>query len=208
METGLTLKETREAIERLASALTIPRKRFADLYLTNGQNGTQAYLAVFHTKKPSCAKVGAWKLLQRSDVRSYVDLCKQFTTQEALDFNSVSKERVLDEEAKLAFVDMRKMFDHDGEFIPPNLWPEEIARAVAGFDIIQKWDPENKKWQYKYKVKLLDKGRALGRLETVLGMNKSAEMNENDANLFKGFLESIDGKSRGLPSEMENDEDQ
>ena len=206
MDLGITLQETREAIERLASALTIPRKRFADLYLTNGQNGTQAYLAVFHTKKPACASQGAHKLLKRSDVRSYVDLCKQFSTKEVLDFNTISKQRVLDEEAKLAFVDMRKMFDHEGELIPPHLWSEDIARTVAGLDVVQKWDKDSGKWMYTYKVKLLDKGRALGRLETVLGMNKASELNEADVNLFKGFLDSIDGKSRGLPSELEKDD--
>jgi hypothetical protein len=208
LDTILTLKETKDQILRLAAKLTIPRKRFCDVYLSNGQNGTQAYLAVFHTNKPSCASVGACKLLKRPDVDSYIQMCKTFTTNEALSHLTVTKERVLDEESKLAFIDVRKMFDFDGEFLPPRLWPEEIARAVAGFDVDQKWDTATGKWKYKYKIKLNDKGRALQRLETVLGMNKAAELGDADRDLFRDFYRSIDGDSRGtLPSEMEEDSD-
>jgi len=202
----LNLSEMREHIERLAAKLTTPRKRFADIYLSNGQNGTKAYLTVFHTKKPSCAAVGANKLLKRPEVRAYVDLCKQFSTDELLNHMSITKERILDEEAKLAFIDMRKLFDKDGELLPPTFWPEEVARAISGLDIDQRWDVVTGKWRYKIKVKLNDKGRALQRLETVLGMNKAPELSENDTNLFRGFLESIDGSTRGkLPSELDED---
>lgn len=203
----VTLDETRELILHLASKLTIPRKRFADVYLVNGQNGTQAYLSVFHTKNPASAGVGASKLLKKgTDVRAYVDLCARFTTEESLSHLTVTKQRILDEESKLAFIDVRKMFDFDGEFLPPRLWPEEIARAVAGFDVDQRWDEKNDKWRYKYKIKLNDKGRALQRLENVLGMNKADKMHDEDVDLFKDFLTSIDGDSRGtLPSEMSED---
>jgi phage terminase small subunit len=203
----LTLSEARQAILRLAEKLTIPHKRFGDIYLTNGQNGTQAYLSVFHTKSPSSAGVGASKLLKKgTDVRAYVDMCMRFTTDEALSHLTITKTRILDEESKLAFIDFRKMYDIDGEFLPPRLWPEEIARAVAGFDVIQTWDPDNDKWKYKYKIKFNDKGRALQRLETVLGMNKADGLQDEDRDLFKDFLSSIDGESRGtLPSEMSED---
>jgi hypothetical protein len=206
IDTVMTLAETKEQLLRLASKLTIPRKRFADVYLSNGQNGTQAYLAVFHTKKPASAGVGACNLLKRSDVRSYIEMCMTFTTDEALSHLTVTKQRVLDEESKLAFIDVRKMFDFDGEFLPPRLWPEEIARAVSGFDVDQRWDADNDKWRYKYKIKLNDKGRALQRLETVLGMNKANELHGEDRDLFRDFLTSIDGDSRGtLPSELDED---
>ena len=200
---SLTSREMREQIERLARKLSTPRKRFCDLYVTNGQNGTQAYLSVFYTKKPSVAATGANKLLKVPAIRAYIDLVKTFSTDEVLDHLSVTKERILKEESKLAFIDVRKMFDVDGEFLPPKFWPEEIARAIAGVDVIQKWDVGTEKWMYTYKIKFNDKGRALGRLEAVLGMNKAAGLNDEDTNLFRGFLESIDGGSRGLlPSDL------
>lgn len=206
MEILSTANEIRQQIVELAAKLTLPRKRFCDTWLTNGGNGTQAYLAVFHTNKPTSAAVGASRLLGRSDVKAYLDLMKSYSSEEILTHMTVTKERILDEESKLAFVDVRKMFDVEGELIPPQLWPEDISRVIAGLDVVQKWDVKAGKWMYTYKIRLNDKGRALGRLETVMGMNKADGLQDKDADLFKSFLTSIDGKSRGvLPSELEED---
>ena len=198
VDTGLTLKEIREAIVKLSAGLTLPHKRFADEYLANGNNGTQAYLTAFNTNKPRVASVGACKLMKRGDIRSYVEMCKRFTTDELLNNMTITNDRILDEEAKLAFVDMRKMFDPEGAFLPPHYWPEEIARAVTAVDVDQRWDSTNERWRYKYKIKIADKGQALKRLEAIRGMNKMPALTDGDADLFKGFLESIDGETRGI----------
>ena len=209
MAEKLSLQEIREQIEKTALLLSVPHKRFCDEYLANGNVAYKAYLAVFQTNNKNVASRKAWKLMKRHGVREYINLCKRFTTEELLNHLTVSKERVLDEEAKLAFADIRNMFDDNGELLPPTKWPEEIARAASGIDIDQRWDSVNEKWQYKYKIKLNDKGRALQRLETVLGMNKAAELTDKDSDLFKDFLTSIDGKSRGiLPSQMQDEEDE
>jgi phage terminase small subunit len=204
----LTLQEIRERIDATVARMSVPHKRFADEYMANGQNGTQAYMAVFkRIKNGKTASAAACRLMKRHDVKAYIELCKQFTTDELLTYMSVTKTRVLEEEAKLAFFDVRKMFDINGDVLPPKYWPEEIARASSGIDIDQKWDEKNQKWQYRYKIKFNDKGRALQRLETVLGMNKAPDLTDDTANLFKSFLTSIDGDSRGkLPAEMEDDE--
>lgn len=201
-----TVNEIREQVKDLASKLSLPRKRFCDTWLTNGQNATQAYLFVFNTNKPTSAAVGASRLMQRPDVRAYIDLMRQYSSEEILNHMTVTKERILDEESKLAFIDVRRMFDTEGEFLPPALWPEEIARAISGLDVDQQWDVATGKWKYKYKIRLNDKGRALGRLETVMGMNKADGLQDDDKNLFKTFLEAVDGNSRGkLPSEFDGD---
>lgn len=208
MNTGMTLDEIREAIRKVALKLSIPHKRFADEWLANGNNGSKAYLAIFNTKKPQVAGSGAYKLLKRSDVKTYIELCKQFTTDELLTHLAVTKNRIMDEEAKLAFIDIRKMFDVEGNFLPPHLWPEEIARAAAGVEIDKKWDNDTGKYLYKYKIKLNDKGRALKRLEDCLGMTKAPEPTDKHADMFQGLLEQIDGTSRGrLPSELEDHDD-
>jgi len=203
-----TVSEIREQISELGAKLTLPRKRFCDAWLTNGQNGTRAYMTVFNTNKPPTASCGSVRLMKRHDVRAYLDLMRQYSSEEILNHMVVTKERILDEESKLAFIDIRKMFDIEGEFLPPSLWPEEIARAIAGLDVVQSWDVAADKWKYTYKIKLNDKGRALGRLETVMGMNKADGLQDDDKNLFKSFLEAVDGKSRGrLPSEFEEDKE-
>jgi hypothetical protein len=203
-----TVNEIRAQVKELAAKLTLPRKRFCDTWLTNGQNGTQAYLFVFNTTNPSSAAVGASRLMQRPDVRAYIDLMRQYSSEEVLNHLTVTKQRILDEESKLAFIDVRRMFDTEGEFLPPAMWPEEIARAVSGLDIDQQWDTETGKWKYKYKIKLNDKGRALGRLETVMGMNKADGLQDDDKSLFESFLKAVDGNTRGkLPSEFDEDKE-
>lgn len=204
----LSLEEIREMISDLTARMSIPHKRFADEYLANGGNATTAYAAIFKkAKNAKVASAAGCRLKARPNVKAYIDLCHKFTTDELLNHMSCSKNRVLDEEAKLAFLDVRKLFDQDGEILPPKYWPEEVARAASGIDIDQVWDPNNNKWKYKYKLRFNDKGRALQRLETVLGMNKLANLTDESADLFKSFLESIDGKSRGrLPAEIEDDD--
>jgi hypothetical protein len=205
---NLTLKEIRQQIEDLALKMNPRHKAFADTYLVNGLNGTKAYLEHFKTDNPAAAGVGAYKVLNRPEVAAYVDLHKMYTTDEILNAMTVTKDRVLDEEAKLAFADVRKMFDKDGEFLPPRFWPEEIARSVSGLDVIKRFDPGTGKEIITYKIKLNDKGRALDRLEKILGMHKIGDLSDNTMDLFQNFLESIDGKSRGvLPSEMDEDEE-
>jgi phage terminase small subunit len=203
-----TVAEIRKQVASLSNKLTLPRKRFCDAWLTNGGNATRAYLQVFTTNNAASASVGASRLMKRADVRAYIDLMREYSSEEILNHMSVTRERILDEEAKLAFIDVRKMFDTEGEFLPPTLWPEEIARSVSGLDVEQKWDTATEKWKYTYKIKLNDKGRALGRLETVMGMNKADGLQDDDRALFKDFLESVDGKTRGkLPSEFEDDDE-
>ena len=203
-----TVAEIRKQVSSLSNKLTLPRKRFCDAWLTNGGNATRAYLQVFKTNNAASASVGASRLMKRGDVRAYIDLMREYSSEEILNHMSVTKERILDEEAKLAFIDVRKMFDTEGEFLPPTLWPEEIARSVSGLDVDQRWDSVTEKWRYTYRIKLNDKGRALGRLETVMGMNKADGLQDDDKALFKDFLESVDGKTRGrLPSEFEDDEE-
>jgi hypothetical protein len=201
-----TVNEIRTQVQELAAKLTLPRKRFCDTWLTNGQNATQAYLFVFNTNKPTSAAVGASRLMQRPDVKAYIDLMRMYSSEEVLNHLTVTKERILDEESKLAFIDIRKMFDTEGNFLPPGMWPEEIARAISGLDITQTWDVASSNWKYLYKIKFIDKGRALGRLETVMGMNKADGLQDDDKSLFETFLKAVDGNSRGrLPSEFDED---
>ena len=203
-----TVAEIRKQVASLSDKLSLPRKRFCDAWLVNGGNATRAYLQVFKTNNAASASVGASRLMKRGDVRAYIDLMREYSTEEVLNNMTVTRDRILDEEAKLAFIDVRKMFDTEGEFLPPALWPEEIARSVSGLDVDQKWDVATGKWKYTYKIKLNDKGRALGRLETVMGMNKADGLQDDDKALFKSFLESVDGKTRGkLPSEVEDDDE-
>lgn len=79
---------------------------------------------------------------------------------------------ILREEACLAFLDLRDMMDPTkGEILPLTDLPEQMARAVVGVKIIKTQslkDPDLVRTEYSYKF--ADKGKALERLERILGM--------------------------------------
>jgi len=78
----------------------------------------------------------------------------------------ITQERILEEEARLAFVDVAFLFDEDGELLPIHKIPEDARRAIAGVEVT---DLEKTKG-LRFKYKLLDKGQALGRISKHLGL--------------------------------------
>ena len=53
-------------------------KEFADTYLANGYNARKAYMACYPDCKPNSADVLAYRLLNREDVKEYIDTYENF----------------------------------------------------------------------------------------------------------------------------------
>ena len=60
--------------------MNIRHKQFADVYLANGKNGTQAYLAVYATKSATTAASNSEKLLRRTEIKEYIAQKMQVTS--------------------------------------------------------------------------------------------------------------------------------
>jgi phage terminase small subunit len=74
----------------------------------------------------------------------------------------LSASRVLEEMRRLAFMDIRQLFDADGNLRPIHLLTEEAAAAIAGMEVIIKNAEAGDGVTDKvHKVKLCDKTRAL-----------------------------------------------
>lgn len=79
--------------------------------------------------------------------------------------DAVDPDRSLREAARIAFSDVRELFDATGNLMPIKQWPEDIARAVAGLEVVKKnLTTGDGKVDDVYKVKLWDKGRTLENL--------------------------------------------
>ena len=65
----------------------------------------------------------------------------------------------------LAYLDPAGLFDKKGKLLPLSKLPEEVRRAIVGFEVITQ-----PKGALKFKYKLSDKGRSLERLERIQGM--------------------------------------
>lgn len=74
-------------------------------------------------------------------------------------------DRVMREVGRVALSDIRCLFDADGRLLPIKKWPEDIARAVAGVEVVKRnVYSDDGKLDDVIKIKLLDKGRQLENL--------------------------------------------
>ena len=80
----------------------------------------------------------------------------------------ITQDRVLQELAAIGFSDVRKVFQ-GGHLLDSKDWPDEVAPAVAGVDVVTRGIGEGEV-EYVAKLKLWDKGRALEAIARHLGM--------------------------------------
>lgn len=70
-------------------------------------------------------------------------------------------ERMQEELNRIAFSDIRKLWDSNGHLKPPNEWDEEAARLVSGLTVKELFDSEGNKEGETIQVKFHDKLKAM-----------------------------------------------
>ena len=76
----------------------------------------------------------------------------------------VNSETVLRELLKIAMTDIRKLYSESGSLLPPQEWPDDVAKSVSAVEIEDLFDgygEEREQIGYTKKVKLWDKTKAL-----------------------------------------------
>lgn len=136
-------------------ALTAKQARFVAEYLVD-LNATQAAIRAGFPKK-AASSVG-YEYLRKPQIAAAVSAGKATQISRA----ELSASRVLEEMRRLAFADIRQLFDEKGNLRPIHSLAEEDAAAIAGMEVIIK----NAKagdgvTDTVHKVKLTDKTRAL-----------------------------------------------
>lgn len=104
------------------------RKAFVAAYLTNGRNGTQAAITAGFAAKG--AGVTAVRLLKEPMIAAQVAQ----HIEEAKSISGLTVERTLQEVARLAFFDSRKLFRADGSMIPVTELDDDTAAAIAAIE--------------------------------------------------------------------------
>lgn len=136
--------------------LTPKQQRFCEEYLID-LNATQAAIRAGYSAK-TANEQGA-RLLANVSVASQIDQLKKARAQST----GITAERVLQEIAKLAFFDPRKLLNDDGTPKAIHELDDETAMAVAGIDIVTKGN-DDVGYADIMKIKLADKGQNLERL--------------------------------------------
>ena len=140
--------------------MTPKQTRFVAEYLADN-NATQAAIRAGYSEKS--AKVIGCENLTKPDIAAAIAA----GTKKTLDTLEVTKERVLEELARLAFGDLRGLVDEDGNLKPLNLLDDDAARMVSSIEVLRQTittRDEVTKAESIHKVRTWDK---LGALNTL-----------------------------------------
>lgn len=152
----------------MGNELNDKQKQFCREYVVDF-NATQAAIRAGYSKKTSNEQ--ASRLLTNVSIQTYV---KELIEKRAKN-TEVTAERVLQEYARIAFVDLRKLYDDDGGLKQPKDIDDDTAATLSEIqtDELTEWD-EDKKKKVKIgeskKIKMHNKVAALDALSKHLGL--------------------------------------
>lgn len=148
------------------SELNDKQKRFCEEYLID-LNATQAAIRAGYSK--SSAKEIASENLTKPNIQQYLSN-RQKELQEA---TGITQKRVLEEYAKIAFADIRDVYNEDGSLKNISELSDEAAAALAGIEtdeIFEGYGEERIQTGISKKIKRWDKVKALDSLGRHLGI--------------------------------------
>lgn len=163
------MARTKKDIKELMSKLTPRQKLYAEKYIENNYNASAAARAVL--SKGSTVQKTIRAMHNDTNVKQYIEHLKfeLFSTVDA------STERIIRELAKIAFSDIRELYDERGAMLPMNQIAEHVAGAINSTEAQELnafgADGQTVNIGFTRKVKLHDKLKALEMLGRLAGMD-------------------------------------
>jgi phage terminase small subunit len=161
-------KRKRTAVKDPETGLTQKALRFAREYLVD-LNATQAAIRAGYSEKTAYS-IGQ-ELLKKPEIAALV---QEGQAKRAMR-TQVTVDRVLEEAARIAFVDIRDFYDDQGRLKDPKTWSEHQAAAVASIESFEEYTGRGEDREaigMARKIKLWDKRAQLETLFKHLGMLK------------------------------------
>ena len=155
--------------------LTPKQERFIDEYLKD-LNGTQAAIRAGYSAKS--ANESAARLLAKDSISSEIAARRKRLSESC----EITRERVIKEMARLAFFDVRRLFDDQGNPFHISKLDDDAAAAINGLDVSTVGNSEMGVGQV-LKYKIPDKNKALENLAKILGhmdRERAREQSSND----------------------------
>jgi phage terminase small subunit len=145
--------------------LTARQERFVAEYLLQ-PNATQAAAKAGYSAK-TADRIGP-ELLGKTCVAQAIAAAQAKRAERA----EINADRVLAEVARLAFADVRALFDDDGRLRPIHQLTAEAAAAISSFEVVTRRTPggEAADIEHVARVRTFDKGSALVLLAKHLGL--------------------------------------
>lgn len=136
--------------------LSDKQERFCQEYMLD-LNQTQAAIRAGYSMKTARAK--GCNLFTKVYIQDRVEELKKVVENKS----DLTMQKVLDELSRIAFLDIRKLYDEDGELKNVQDLDEDTARALAGIEVTieRVYGKDNKLPDYTKKFKTIDKKGAL-----------------------------------------------
>ncbi|MCI8810368.1 MAG: terminase small subunit [Oscillibacter sp.] len=176
-------------------ALTPKQKRFVAEYLVD-LNATAAAIRAGYSKKT--AEVIGYENLRKPQIEAAINQA----IQEREKRTEITQDMVLRETAKLAFFDIRKMFDKNGKPLDISKLDDATAAALVGLDVQDVTDQDGDYVGYVKKYKMADKVKALELLGKHFGTWEPKDDGPKDEIEEDGLSRSL----RKLGERLESDE--
>ncbi len=144
----------------------VRRKLFAERYLVNGRNGTEAAM---HVGAPEAgARVAAHNWLKHPDVKALIEA----RTTEVLAEATLNTERWAKEMAAIGHFDPGELYDEGGNLIPIHQLPVHVRKAISSVKREHRTvgKGEERETVMTEEVKLWDKNAALANIGRHLGV--------------------------------------
>ncbi len=159
--------------------MTDKQKKFCNEYLKDF-NATRAYKVAYpNCKKDETANAASSRLLRNVKVQDYINNKKEKLKEKM----EISQERVLQEMARIAFGDVRKLYNESGGLKNIQDLDDDTAAIVTGIETTEEFDgygQDREQIGYTKKVKMADKTKALDMLGKYFGMFKEkVEVNQD-----------------------------
>jgi phage terminase small subunit len=159
--------------------MTDKQKLFCDEYIKDF-NATRAYKEAYpNCKKDESARVNGSKLLTKTNISEYIEQQKEQLKNKM----EITQERVLQEMARIAFGDVRKLYNKNGGLKNIQDLDDDTAAILTGIETTEEFDgygQDREQIGYTKKVKMADKTKALDMLGKYFGMFKEkVEVNQD-----------------------------
>lgn len=181
--------------------MTDAQKRFCDEYLID-LNATRAYKVAYpNCKKDETAKSAGSRLLTNVNLQNYIsEKMKQREKR-----TEVTQDMVIKELAKIAFLDIRKLYTENGQLKNIADIDDETAGAISSLETLEEYDgygDDREKIGDTQKVKLLDKTKALELLGRHLGIfNDKLDVNVKEKEEKKNAISDILNQMQSVDDE-------
>lgn len=160
--------------------MTEAQKRFCDEYLID-LNATRAYKVAYpKTKKEETINSASSRMLRNVKVQEYIS--EKIKEREKR--TEVTQDMVIQELSRIAFLDIRKLYNESGGLKNIQDIDEETIKAISSLETLEEYDGYGEDKEHignTQKVKLLDKLKALELLGKHLGMFNDVNVNMKNA---------------------------